>query len=731
MNPVPPKEIKAVEDVVGNSALDGVLVVEIGERRALAACGLLLAQAGATVIVLEPEDAGDLNKWRSRPTLLAGKSSLSLNAEHGDVDRVLQAADVVLLSSDQDRPILSAVAKKLSSDEIVCEITSFGSQAPAQRGWPEKIIQAYSGVAEVTGLSDAPPTLSDVPVLEFHAGIYAAAGVLAALRVRDRDGVVQRLDVSIYECGINSLATFLPLHYGYRNTQRAENRHQMLAPWNAYHAKDGWVLLRSAKDEHWMKLCDLMERPELAREGPFVKLADRLDRVDEVDAVVNGWTGSQSVEECIRSFSEGGVASGPIISVTRFETDASIVYRRMVRRLHDPATQRSALIAGTPLKASRTPGVESEAAPLRGNADADQFGTRCKTPLRQSSIPRAPCEGLLVMEIGQYTTVPLAARHLSSLGAEVRKIEPLAGEESRAWSPHQTGTGYFFAMSNSGKRSVSLNLGNPADKELFTALVRKADVLVENMKPGSLAKLGFPPSRLDELNPRLIYCGISGFGADSRHPGRPAFDTVVQAMSGLMDLTRVEGTPVELGISAGDITGGIFALYAVLTMIAERERSGRGQSIDLAMQDATVWLTQTSWNGEEQDTCTIFSVFDGYIAAAARHHDVEVVLANVGHLDRANASMRLRAAGILAVPVRSVARGGGRPGNLPVRRARASNERWGGMAVVQLPDTAFRNDPCGIGADRRAIGEGRARAEEIAVGVASPARHNREEKIRG
>lgn len=705
---------------MAKSALDGVLVVEIGERRAIAACGLLLAQAGATVIVLEPEDARDLNKWRSRSTLLAGKSSLSLNAEHGDVDRVLQAADVVLLSSDQDRPILSAVAKKLSSDQIVCDITSFGSQAPAEkRGWPEKIIQAYSGVAEVTGLSDAPPTLSDVPVLEFHAGIYAAAGVLAALRVRDRDGVVQRLDVSIYECGINSLATFLPLHYGGRKTQRAGNRHPMLAPWNAYHAKDGWVLLCSAKDEHWMKLCDLMERPELAREGPFVKLADRVDRVDEVDAVVNGWTGSQSVEECIRSFSAGGMASGPIIPVTRFETDANIVYRRMVRRLHDPTTQRSALIAGTPLKASRTPGVEPEAAPLRGNADADQFGTRCKTPLRQSSIPRAPCEGLLVLEIGQYTTAPLAARHLSSLGAEVLKIEPLAGEESRAWSPHQTGTGYFFAMSNSGKRSVSLDLGNPADKELFTALVRKADVLVENMKPGSLAKLGFPPSRLDELNPRLIYCGISGFGGDSRHPGRPAFDTVVQAMSGLMDLTRVEGTPVKLGISAGDITGGILALYAVLTMIAERDRSGRGQSIDLAMQDATVWLTQTAWNGEEQDTCTIFPVFDGYIAAAAGHHDVEAVLSDLGHLDRANASMRLRAAGILAVPVRSVAEVAEDPETFEsgtIVRRTSDGLVWPlfSCPIRLSATTPAASEPIG------AIGEGRARAEEIAVGVASP-----------
>lgn len=705
---------------MGHSAFDGMIVVEIGERRAVAACGLLLAQAGATVIVIEPEDAGDRNKWKSRPTLLAGKSSLSLSADAGEIDRVLQAADVLLLSSDLDRPALAELAARSPADQIACDITSFGPDAPVQKqGWPEKILQAYSGVADITGPSDAPPTPSDVPVLEFHAGIYAAAGVLAALRVRDRDGIVQRLDVSIHECGINSLATFLPLHYGGKKTQRAGNRHPMAAPWNAYHARDGWLLLCSAKDEHWMKLCDLMGRPELAREGPLVKLVDRVERVDEVDAVVNQWTGSHSVDECISAFSAGDIASGPIIPVSQFETDANIVHRRMARRVRDPATGRSVLVAGTPLKASRTPGVEPEVVPPRGNADAGHFEARCNIPSPKSATPRPPCKGLLVLEIGQYTTAPLAARQLSSLGAEVLKIEPLTGEASRAWPPHQAGTGYFFAMSNSGKRSVSLDLRDPADRELFTALVRKADVLVENMKPGSLTRLGFSPSRLEELNPRLVYCGISGFGADSRHPGRPAFDTVVQAMSGLMDLTRVGDTPVKLGISAGDITGGILALYAILAMIAERERSGFGQSIDLAMQDAAVWLTQTAWNGEDRDTCTIFPVSDGYIAAEAGKDDVEAALSGVGHLDRADASMRLRAAGILAVPVRSVAEVAEDPetGNsgTVVRRMRDGLE-WPLLgSPIRLSATApTAAQPIGV------LGEGRARAEEIAVGGREP-----------
>lgn len=704
---------------MGRSALDGVLVVEIGERRAVAACGLLLAQAGATVVVVEPEDAGDHAKWKSRPTLMAGKESLSLSDANDRIDDAIRAADVVLLSSDLDRAALSGLVARIGADRIVCDITGFGPDAPPERrGWPEKIMQAYCGVADITGPAEAPPTPSDVAVLEFHSGIYGAAGVLAALRVRDRDGIVQRVDISMHECGINSLATFLPLHYGGKKTRRAGNRHPMAAPWNAFRARDGWVLLCSAKDEHWMKLCDLMGCPEHAREGPLVKLADRVDRVDEVDAVVNGWTGRHSVEECVERLSSGDIASGPITEVQQFETDANIVHRRMARRLRDPTTERDMLVAGTPLKASRTAGVEPGPAPLRGSADNVRFDPRkARHPSNISSS--LPCGGLLVLEIGQYTTAPLAARQLSSLGAEVLKIEPLDGEASRAWPPHQAGTGYFFAMSNSGKRSVSLNLRDPDDKALFTALVRKADVLVENMKPGSLARLGFSPEQLEKLNPRLVYCGISGFGADSRHPGRPAFDTVVQAMSGLMDLTRVGSTPMKLGISAGDITGGILALYAILAMLIERDCSGRGQSIDLAMQDAAVWLTQTVWNGERRDACTILPVSDGFIAAATETGEAMTALSGLEKLDRLKASTRLREGGILAVPVRSIAEVAEDPetrGSGTVVQRTLDGLQWPLLGCpIRLSATApIASDPIG------ALGEGKTRAEQIVADGRKP-----------
>ncbi len=168
---------------------------------------------------------------------------------------------------------------------------------------------------------------------------------------------------------------------------------------------------------------------------------------------------------------------------------------------------------------------------------------------RDDAEPPLPLAGVRVVELGQYTTVPLVGRHLASLGAEVIKVEPMEGDAARQWAPHRDGTSYFFVMSNSGKRSLGVDLRSPQGADFFRRLLRTADVLIENMKPGSLARLGLSQAALAALNSRLVYVAITGFGADSAYTERPAFDTVVQAMCGIMDVTRSGDTPLKAGIS--------------------------------------------------------------------------------------------------------------------------------------------------------------------------------------
>jgi crotonobetainyl-CoA:carnitine CoA-transferase CaiB-like acyl-CoA transferase len=267
----------------------------------------------------------------------------------------------------------------------------------------------------------------------------------------------------------------------------------------------------------------------------------------------------------------------------------------------------------------------------------------------------APLAGLRVLEIGQYTTAPLVARVLGALGAQVFKIEPPGGDAARGWPPLQDGQGYFFTLSNSDKRSVCLDLRTPADRERFASLLLDADVLVENLKPGSLDRLGFDAAARARINPALVYCAISGFGADSAYPGRPAFDTVIQAMSGIMDSIRVNGVPQKTGISFADILGGLFALVGTLAALLSREHTRLGDALDISMQDAAAWITQ--WQRAGLDGVrgiALVRCADGYVAVDSGTRTPPEIAVPPGTA-RAALVERLARRGIAAAAVRSVA----------------------------------------------------------------------------
>ena len=153
----------------------------------------------------------------------------------------------------------------------------------------------------------------------------------------------------------------------------------------------------------------------------------------------------------------------------------------------------------------------------------------------------------------------------------------------------------------------------------FRRLIETADVLIENLKPGALARRGFSADDIARINPRLIYCAVSGFGHDSLYAGRPAYDSVVQAMSGIMDVVRDDGTPMKAGISIVDLLGAETALVAVLAALEYRDRTGRGQFVDLSMQDIAAWMTQVAWNGATEPAVplTVVACADGHVLAEA------------------------------------------------------------------------------------------------------------------
>lgn len=203
-------------------------------------------------------------------------------------------------------------------------------------------------------------------------------------------------------------------------------------------------------------------------------------------------------------------------------------------------------------------------------------------------------DGIRVLDLTNVLAGPFAGYQLSLLGADVLKIEtPDGGDLARQLGADagrsDRGMGVSFLAQNAGKRSMTLNLKHESGKEIFARLVAESDVLLENYRPGVLARLGFPWERLRELNEKLVYCALSGFGQTGPMRDRPAYDQIIQGMSGMMSVTGTEETaPLRAGYPVCDTLGGYAAAFATAAALVRRERTGQGAQLDVSMLESAV-----------------------------------------------------------------------------------------------------------------------------------------------
>jgi crotonobetainyl-CoA:carnitine CoA-transferase CaiB-like acyl-CoA transferase len=201
-----------------------------------------------------------------------------------------------------------------------------------------------------------------------------------------------------------------------------------------------------------------------------------------------------------------------------------------------------------------------------------------------------PLQGLRVLDFTRVLAGPLCTMLLGDMGAEVIKIEdPRGGDDTRAWAPLVDGWSTYFLSVNRNKQSVAVDLKSEEGRRMLDALIETADVLVENFRPGTLERLGFGVDRVRERNPRIIYCSISGFGADGARRDEPGYDMVIQAESGLMDVTGFpESGPTKVGVAITDCLAALYAVQGILLACISRQQTGRGQHLDLALLDSAV-----------------------------------------------------------------------------------------------------------------------------------------------
>jgi CoA:oxalate CoA-transferase len=255
----------------------------------------------------------------------------------------------------------------------------------------------------------------------------------------------------------------------------------------------------------------------------------------------------------------------------------------------------------------------------------------------------APLTGIRVLDLTRYLAGPFCTMLLADYGADVVKIESRRGREFRP--PGAARDSYFFLSSNRGKRSITLELRSEKGRELLLRLLPRFDVLVENFRPNVMRELGLAPEALTERFPRLVYCGVSGFGPDGPYADRPGFDQIAQGMSGFMSLTGTpESGPTRAGIALSDLLGGVFAAHGIQLALLARQRMGRGQIVNTSLLEATIGIL--SWgagmyfetgqvpgpSGQHHPLSSPYGRFrarDGYLNIAAGNDDMWRNLARV------------------------------------------------------------------------------------------------------
>lgn len=206
-------------------------------------------------------------------------------------------------------------------------------------------------------------------------------------------------------------------------------------------------------------------------------------------------------------------------------------------------------------------------------------------------------EGIQVLDLTHALSGPYGTMILADLGAEVIKVEPrVHGDKSRGTGPLVNGVSTYFFSINRGKKSITVDLKTAQGKAIIYSLVKGVDIVTENFLPGTMDRLGLGYERLREINPRLIYASVSGFGQTGPYATKPALDIIVQAMGGLMSITgEPEGPPLRTGVSIGDIAAGMYMAIGILAALHERNRSNQGQMIDISMLDCQLALLENAF----------------------------------------------------------------------------------------------------------------------------------------
>ncbi|HEV8715103.1 MAG TPA: CoA transferase [Candidatus Binatia bacterium] len=606
------------------SALDGIRIVEITQDIAGPYTGMLLAEQGAEVIKIEPP-RGDrargtpgFHVWnRSKHSVIADP----LTAEGREfIHRLASTADVLLLEAQpSDEATLSLSYEDLSRDNsglIYCHLPAFGSKGPhARRCADDTLVAAVSGLLGSQWSHRDGGVYLVIPIASYGAAFVATSAIAAALCEREHSGKGQKLEVS-WLAGAFAMQTGTILYHP-EMLRLFSSRMNPLGPipvYRLYQAQDDWLFVACGNTTFWNKFCLALQQPEWVSDPRYEKApwgitpGDRDELAEKIAPII----ASKPRAEWLRILREHDVPCAPVTSRQEFIEYSQTIHNGMRVELDDPQLGKTVQM-GVPVRLYQTPGTIKGPAPLLGQhtetvktslGQVQNSLGQVKTDLseqRRKSFSqserlrtadcglRTPLDGVLVLDFASYIAGTFGPMVLAQLGANVIKVESLQGDAFRSF-------GFGFLGWNQGKRGLAVNLNSPEGREVVYDLVGKADVVVENLRPGATKRYGIDYDTLSQLNPRLIYATVTAFGSSGPDHDQPGFDPLLQSRSGIMRAQGGHGQPpFYLTCGVCDYAAALLTTYGVTAALYARTRTGKGQRVETSLLNAAMAVQSGSF----------------------------------------------------------------------------------------------------------------------------------------
>ncbi|MEO8692996.1 MAG: CoA transferase [Acidimicrobiales bacterium] len=602
--------------------LRGLRVVDATQTPDAIATSTLLADLGADVVQIEtpaghrsravgPMKDGVSLLWKvTARNKRCVQLSPAMPNSYAWFHQLMDRCDVVIVE-----PGLHFGTDAVTGDElfahhphlVVLSTSAFGATGPLHgRAGSGRVAEAFGGQTFAAGEPDRSPLHTGFPIGAATTALFGALSVMAAVLERDAHGERkgQLIDLAGYEAVLRVME-FLPIFFqqtGFRN-ERAGNGSSYQVPVATWlTADDKWMTFTGNTNEIVHRLYRAMGRPDLIDDPRFATNEARVANRAVVESTLRDWARSANRADIEEVCGRHSVPIGSVFTMDDIFDDQNYRERGTIARVVDDELGPCHVPRAVP-RFSRTPGrvhhlgaarplidvavdeVWSDAAPARPPAPAAVDHRR---PARPTDRP-GPLGGLRVIDMGQILAGPFAATVLADLGADVVKVEkPNGGDDFRRQAPLHKQVSLWWKASARNKRSITLDLKDPADRTTFLGLVAAADVITANFVPGTLERMGLGYDDLRAVNPRIVLVSVSGYGQDGPYRTRRAFGRNAEAYGGLASVTGyADGPPMPTGFPVADGLSALLGAFGALSALYEQRRGDAavGQHVDVALYE--------------------------------------------------------------------------------------------------------------------------------------------------